>query len=322
MNCKQENEIPLAQILKAMGCKPLTHHSGGGEEWYENPLREERTASFSVNAKKNLWHDFGTGEGGKVIDLVISYTNSNVKGALEWLDDNLGTVAAKNTQPYPEARNIETKARFEVLKVQRLLNPALLDYVASRGIDPVIARNYLKEIRYLDTVKSKEFFGLGSQNLAGGYSIRNKYMKTNIAPMGIVHFQADGYTTDIHVFEGIFDFLTYKTIQDQSDNKEECIILNSTTMAMQAAELIRNDINHANKQVILWLDNEDAGSKASESVGRATGYFTGLECQVLSANENYKGYNDLNAYWMATKQRYAPKFKNLRPDSTAPKLSN
>src|SRR5690606_29683453 len=301
MNCKQANEIPLAQILKAMGCKPLTHHSGGGEEWYENPLREERTASFSVNAKKNLWHDFGTGEGGKVIDLVISYTNSNVKGALEWLDDNLGTVAAKNTQPYPEARNIETKARFEVLKVQRLLNPALLDYVASRGIDPVIARNYLKEIRYLDTVKSKEFFGLGSQNLAGGYSIRNKYMKTNIAPMGIVHFQADGYTTDIHVFEGIFDFLTYKTIQDQSDNKEECIILNSTTMAMQAAELIRNDINHANKQVILWLDNEDAGSKASESVGRATGYFTGLECQVLSANENYKGYNDLNAYWMATK---------------------
>ena len=92
--------------------------------------------------------------------------------------------------------------------MQRLLNPILLDYVASRGIDPVIARNYLKEIRYLDTVKGKEFYGLGTQNLSGGYSIRNKYMKTNIAPMGIVHFQAGGYSTNTHVFEGMFDLLT------------------------------------------------------------------------------------------------------------------
>lgn len=206
--------------------------------------------------------------------------------------------------------------------MQRLLNPALLDYVQSRGIDPAIARKHLKEIRYLDTVKGKEFFGLGSQNLAGGYSIRNKYMKTNIAPMGIVYFQADGYSTNIHIFEGMFDFLTYKTMLDRSDDKEEFIILNSTTMAMHAAELIKNDINAAHKRIILWLDNEEAGSKASGSVARATRYFTGLECQVLSANENYKGYNDLNAYWTATKQLFTPNFINLKADSRHPDIEN
>ena len=239
---------------------------------------------------------------------------------MEWLDDNLGTVTAIKKQPYPELRNSETKPRFKVLKVQRLFNPILLDYVASRGIDPVIARKHLKEIRYLDTVKGKEFFGLGSQNLAGGYSIRNKYMKTNIAPMGIVHFQAEGYSTNI-VFEGMFDFLTYKTMQGQTANDEDSIILNSTTMAKHAAVLIQNDINLAHKQVILWFDNEPAGSKASDSVARATGYFTALDCQVFSANENFKGFNDLNAYWRATKQLFTTKYMDLKPYNPNPDLS-
>ena len=37
---------------------------------YLSLLREERTPSFSVSYDKNLWHDFGTGEGGSIIDLV------------------------------------------------------------------------------------------------------------------------------------------------------------------------------------------------------------------------------------------------------------
>ena len=36
---------------------------------YLSLLREERTPSFSVSYDKNLWHDFGTGEGGSIIDL-------------------------------------------------------------------------------------------------------------------------------------------------------------------------------------------------------------------------------------------------------------
>jgi len=37
---------------------------------YLSLLREERTPSFSVSYDKNLWHDFGTGEGGSIIALV------------------------------------------------------------------------------------------------------------------------------------------------------------------------------------------------------------------------------------------------------------
>lgn len=50
-----------------------------------------------------------------------------------------------------------------------------------------------------------------------GNSIRNKYMKNNIVPMSIVHFQADGYNTNKNIYEGMFDFLNHKTIQTQME---------------------------------------------------------------------------------------------------------
>lgn len=52
MNCEQANQIPLHKVLNALGYKQLNKHSGGSEQWYENPLRTERIPSFSVNHKK------------------------------------------------------------------------------------------------------------------------------------------------------------------------------------------------------------------------------------------------------------------------------
>lgn len=36
---------------------------------YRSPLRADSNASFSVSLDKNLWYDFGTSQGGNVIDL-------------------------------------------------------------------------------------------------------------------------------------------------------------------------------------------------------------------------------------------------------------
>ncbi|NCC58825.1 MAG: hypothetical protein EOM17_14550, partial [Synergistales bacterium] len=41
-----------------------------GEYLIKSPLRpEERTASFRINPEKATYHDFGTGEGGKLSEL-------------------------------------------------------------------------------------------------------------------------------------------------------------------------------------------------------------------------------------------------------------
>ena len=38
---------------------------------YLSPLREEHMPSFKVDYERNLWYDFGLGEGGSIIDLVM-----------------------------------------------------------------------------------------------------------------------------------------------------------------------------------------------------------------------------------------------------------
>lgn len=43
-----------------------------GKEWiYHAPHREDKNPSFAVNIEKNIWHDWGTGQGGNVFDLYI-----------------------------------------------------------------------------------------------------------------------------------------------------------------------------------------------------------------------------------------------------------
>lgn len=92
------------------------------------------------------------------------------------------------------------------------------------------------------------------------------------------------------------------------------VSLNSIKLAKHATALFKNDINLAHKQVSLWFDNEDAGSKASESVASESGNFTALDYQVFSANENFMWNNGLDAYWTATKQLFTSKILNLKID--------
>jgi len=48
-------------------------------------LRDERTPSCKYYADKNRWHDFGTGEGGTVIDLVMKLYDCSFKEAIKKL---------------------------------------------------------------------------------------------------------------------------------------------------------------------------------------------------------------------------------------------
>jgi hypothetical protein len=38
------------------------------DHWYLSPLREEKTPSFKVDRRINVWYDHGTGKGGDLID--------------------------------------------------------------------------------------------------------------------------------------------------------------------------------------------------------------------------------------------------------------
>ena len=68
MNIKQAKQIPLEEFLERLGYKPSRR--SGSQLWYLSPLRAEDTPSFKINQHRNLWYDFGTGEGGDILDLV------------------------------------------------------------------------------------------------------------------------------------------------------------------------------------------------------------------------------------------------------------
>jgi len=321
MNCKQANAIPLTRILDKMGCKPLDTHRGGQEIWYENPLREERTASFSVNVPMNVWKDFGSGEGGRVIDLVKDYARTDVAGALRWLERHVdATTLPGEGRRHSAGFKMEKKARFEIRQVKRLTTPGLNYYIHERGIKPSLAREYLQEARYFDNETKKEFYGLCLSNNSGGYAIRNKYMKLAIAPMDFTVLRGHNDASHaVHVFEGFFDFLTYLTITGRDTPGGHAIILNSTTMAGKAASFIGNNEaigqGGARTHLVLWFDNEAPGSNAAGSVQRAIDHFAMLDYPVYTAQENYAGHKDLNAYWVATKERFDPKMTLVKkPD--------
>lgn len=53
-------------------------------------IRNERTGSFSINPEKNIWRDWGTNEGGSVIDLVMKVEQIDEGKAISLLGESFG----------------------------------------------------------------------------------------------------------------------------------------------------------------------------------------------------------------------------------------
>ena len=75
MNIEDIRAVPITDFLARLGYGPKRQR--GDECWYLAPYREELTASFQVNIRKNVWHDFGTGRGGDIFTLAGEFVGSN-----------------------------------------------------------------------------------------------------------------------------------------------------------------------------------------------------------------------------------------------------
>ena len=81
-------QLDLVEYLQDLGHHPQKIR--GNDYWYLSPLRDEKTASFKVNRKLNLWYDHGLGKGGSLIDFGVLYFNCSVKEFLERLQTHPG----------------------------------------------------------------------------------------------------------------------------------------------------------------------------------------------------------------------------------------
>ena len=84
MDAKTVNKFPIRDYLAAQGIRPAKDNPRYG--FYLSPLREERTPSFKVDYGQNLWYDFGLGEGGTLIDLVMRMERCEAGEAMRQLE--------------------------------------------------------------------------------------------------------------------------------------------------------------------------------------------------------------------------------------------
>ena len=79
------NRISIRDFLAQQGIQPKYERNGYG--MYLSPLREERTPSFKVDYVRNLWYDFGLGEGGTLLTLMMRLERCDSREAVRWLQN-------------------------------------------------------------------------------------------------------------------------------------------------------------------------------------------------------------------------------------------
>ncbi|MDE3744071.1 hypothetical protein [Maribacter polysaccharolyticus] len=302
MTCKMANEISLPDFLEEWGYKKIRNHRGGKEAFYENPIREDPKPSFTVNIGKNTWYDFGLGQGGMLVELIIERERTDVKGALKWLEANSNNlVRTKTKDPARNVATSEEEPRYHIINTKEIFSYGLKDYLEERGISLDIAKNHVKEIRFLDTETDKTYFSLGIPNMSGGYALRNKFTRTIIAPNDISFIPAAKTTGTVLMFEGLFDFLSYLMIKNTSVPDDDVIILNTLSYVRKAVGFI-NGLEHA-RTLISFLDNPKETSGSERAMEKALGLLHEFKGQVLQANGTYKAYEDLAEYWQEERDR-------------------
>ena len=229
---------------------------------YHSPLRNDNTPSFFVTISKNLWLDFGSSEGGNVIDLAIAINGGcSFHEAVCWLEEQNRGIRERPPINYSSFDNSDCGMR--IVKTLPLRHPILLNYLSSRGIPREIAVKYCREIHY--SIRGREYYSVGFPNIVGGYELRNPFFKGchgEKAP-SVIPLSKSCRTECCCVFEGFMDFLSYHTLE-QSGNRDvvqpfpcDSIVLNSTAMVRKTVPFI--DVY---RKAFCFLDNDDAGRRA------------------------------------------------------------
>lgn len=288
------NRISIRDFLARRGIQPKYERNGYG--MYLSPLRVERTPSFKVDYVRNLWYDFGLGEGGTLLTLVMRLVRCDSREAIRRLQNgekrDAGSVSLSPGVgerpavggPLPVLRPAAVPA-LRILSDSPLRHPALVGYLASRGIVPSVAAALCREVRY--EINGRTFFAVGFRNDAGGWELRSEQFKGGSSPKHITTF--DNRSDTVIAFEGFMDFLAYLSLKHPERLRIDAAVLNSVVNLPKAVPFIsRHPVIHA------FFDNDEAGRKATADLIRLC-----PRSEVIDQSSFYSGHKDVNDYLTA-----------------------
>ena len=289
-------QIPIVAYLAQAGFEAKLIK--GVNYWYCSPLRSELTPSFKVNAERNQWYDFATGDHGDIIDLVYALQHCSTADAMR----RLATLKGVRLAPSFSFGGITPvslqRSSMELIGVQAVKQPKLLLYLSERGLQPSDVSPFLSEVYY--RISEKCFFALGFPNDAGGWELRNPYFKGCFAPKAITTIKG----TDSHklqLFEGFMDFLSWRKLHPEE--QDDSIILNSLTLLPKLIPTL-----HPYPIIESRLANDEAGDRATKQL-----FDAGLPVKDMRAC--YAPYKDINEYLILAEQKkqiLTPRKRGLR----------
>lgn len=285
---------PISAYLKSFGIAPAkeyTHYA-----LYHAPYRNDHNASLKVDFRQNLWHDYGIGKGGSIIDLVMLMRGCSAYEAMAHLsDEELSDQQKREPSAFhrstpPHTSNSPSNTRH-ILSISEELPPHLKNYLHGvRKIDLAVASPYLRHIRY--TIGGREYAAIGFPNRSGGYELRdNRNFKGSIAPKDISLINGESEGTPC-LFEGFIDFLSLLTMKGKET--DPCLILNSVSNLHKAVAYLQEAKTCSVKA---FFDNDEAGREALRAL-RATGIQVEDMSRLL-----YPNHKDLNEYHVAQNKR-------------------
>lgn len=264
--------------------KPVKRKNGYG--LYISPFRDERNPSFKINYDKNLWYDYGTGEGGSVIDLVMKLEQCNFCTACKILENGDFSFHRESLNSSPIQSYSETMIKSITVPHS---SGSLMQYCISRGISSNIVGAYLKQIYYVNN--NREYYSLGMQNVLEGWEIVGlNHFKMVIGNKAYSIIKGER-SNELCIFEGIFDFLSLLMIGDRIVPKTDCVILHSVTTLKQTKDILNQyDVIHS------FLDNDEAGKKCYTELLAMTG-----KSKVVTY-DFYQDYKDVNDFLLDKKR--------------------
>jgi len=139
-----------ADILEIVG-QVVKLKRSGGENWKGLcPFHTEKTPSFTVNPKRNIYHCFGCGAGGDAFSFLMRQERVAFPEAVRTLADRAGVALPDASQRTPEVdgklealrRAMGLAAEFYTRSLWEPGGEKARAYLEQRGVDPEVAKRF------------------------------------------------------------------------------------------------------------------------------------------------------------------------------------
>lgn len=255
-------DIPITDVARLIGL---------------NPIKVGRYYSLSehdsvrIDPKKNLFIRNSTGQKGSVIDFVMAFTGLDIKESIRFLKRESGFDAAQASRKRPVKE--ENKIDFTLPEKDTTLKNVFAYLINTRKIDSEIVKEFVEE-KFLYQDKNKNCVFVSYKNKTPVFANKrgtNTYKKFvgDVYGSDYSHcFFIDNASRHLIITESVIDAMSVMNIIKTEEPEKSYKKFNYLALCgvSKFERALKNHMQNEYSSVILCMDNDLAGIKASEDI--------------------------------------------------------